>query len=370
MSRSPRMRSLPGTIWAWLLVILIAVGTVLVFALELWRGLLPVDAATRQGTEIRDLYIIVFVVAVAIFLLVEGLIVWSVLRYRRKPGDDELPAQTHGNNFAEILWTAIPTVIVIFLFYVSWQTLNSVDTVARQPDVHIRAVAGQFQWTFDYFDQDGQEVLFTQRQAVGDDGGLFVPVGQTVQLRLSSPDVIHSFYVPAFLYKRDVNPGMENRFDFNLHEDYAGQRLHGQCAELCGAGHRIMVFDVHPLTPQDFQAWLAEKIEQARQSPVPTDEIPVEVTLEVVSENIAFDQLQLEVPPDRPFAIRHINRDPRGVLHDIDIRAQDGQVIADTPLIDGGEETTYVYEGLPAGTYTFFCSIHPIPAMTGTLTVR
>jgi cytochrome c oxidase subunit II len=370
MSSTPRTRSLPGTIWAWLLVTLIVVGTVLVFVTGAWRGLFPVPAATQQGQEIRDLYNIVFFFAVIIFIVVEGLIVWTVLRYRRKPEDRDLPPQTHGNNFAEILWTVIPTVIVAFLFYVSWQTLNSVDTLARQPDVHIRAVAGQFQWTFDYLDENGEEVLYTQRQAVGDDGGLFVPVGQTVQLHLSSPDVIHSFYVPAFLYKRDVNPGMVNRFDFNVHEDYAGERLHGQCAELCGAGHRIMVFDVHPLTPGDFQAWLQERIEQATASPVPTDEIPVEVTLELVSSNIAFDQTTLEVPPDRPFAIHHRNNDPRGVLHDVDIRTQDGTVIADTELIDGGEERTYVYEPLPAGTYTFFCSIHPIPAMTGTLTVR
>jgi cytochrome c oxidase subunit II len=368
MSSTPRKRSLPGTIWGWLLVVLIAAGAILVFVTGAWRGLFPVPAATVQGQEIRDLYNIVFFFAVVIFLVVEGLIVWTVLRYRRKPGDDDLPPQIHGNNLAEILWTAIPTVIVLFLFYVSWQTLNSVDTLARQPDIHVRAVAGQFAWSFDYLDENGEQVLYTQRQAVGDGGGLYVPVGQTVQLQLSSPDVIHAFYVPQFLYKRDIVPGMVNRFDFTLDESYAGERLHGQCAELCGAGHRIMVFDLNPLTPADFQTWLRERIEQASASPTPG--VPVETTLEVVSRDIAFDQTTLEVPPDRPFAIVHRNEDPKGVLHDIDIRDADGNVIADTPTIDGGEETTYVYEPLPAGTYTFICSIHPIPAMTGTLTVR
>lgn len=104
-------------------------------------------------------------------------------------------------------------------------------------------------------------------------------------------------------------------------------------------------------------------------SPGPTVP-PDAVTLDVVSVNIAFDTLELEVPAGQPFAINHRNDDPPGVPHDIDIRLPDGTVVADTPTIDGGEETTYVYEPLEPGEYVFICSVHPIPAMTGTLTVR
>jgi heme/copper-type cytochrome/quinol oxidase subunit 2 len=104
-------------------------------------SLYPPVAVTTQGAQIRDLYTIVFVLAVAIFLVVEGLIIWTVIRYRRKPGDDALPPQTHGNNIAEFLWTIIPTIIVIFLFIVSWQTLNAVDTASANVQTKIRAVA-------------------------------------------------------------------------------------------------------------------------------------------------------------------------------------------------------------------------------------
>ena len=170
-------------------------------------GLYPPIAVTEQGAKVRDLYTIVFVIAVAIFLVVEGLIIWTVIRYRRKPGDVTLPPQTHGNNIAEFVWTLVPTLIVIFLFVISWQTLNVVDTNTA-PTSRIRAVAGQFQWQFDYLSEDGRTILYTQLLPTASaGGGMYVPAGRTIQLSLASQDVIHAFYVPQFLFKRDVVPG-------------------------------------------------------------------------------------------------------------------------------------------------------------------
>ncbi len=125
-------------------------------------GLFPPVAVTTQGAEIRDLYTIVFLIAVAIFIVVEGLIIWTVIRYRRKPGDDTLPPQTHGNNIAEFVWTIVPTILVIFMFVISWQTLNSVDKSSADAQTKIRAVAGQFQWQFDYLAPDGTTILYTE----------------------------------------------------------------------------------------------------------------------------------------------------------------------------------------------------------------
>ena len=126
----------------------------------------------EQGEQIHDLYTIVFYIAAAIFFVVEGLIVWSVIRYRRKPGDDiELPPQTHGHNLAEIVWTVVPTIIVIFLFFISWQTLNNVDDAPANPDLRVRAVAGQFQWRFDYLAADAAgdaKALFSQSMPTWD----------------------------------------------------------------------------------------------------------------------------------------------------------------------------------------------------------
>ena len=208
-------------------------------------GLFPPEAVTDRGEHIRELYAIVFLIAAVIFFVVEGLIIWTVLRYRRRPGDDSLPAQTHGNAIAEIVWTVVPTLIVAFLFVVSWQTLNVVDAVSAEPQTKIRAVAGQFQWQFEYLPADYDpasptpaEPVFTQVVPTGEDGGLVVPAGRTVQLYLFSPDVIHAFYVPQFLFKRDVVPGRLNSFEFTVNEEDAGGTFRGQCAELCGAGHR------------------------------------------------------------------------------------------------------------------------------------
>ena len=104
-------------------------------------GCMP-EPVTPQGREVQNLYNIVFVIAAAIFLFVEGLIVYAVLRYRRKPTDTALPVQTHGNNLLEVIWTVIPTVIVMILFVLSWQTLNSIEKVSAadgRPDPRGRA---------------------------------------------------------------------------------------------------------------------------------------------------------------------------------------------------------------------------------------
>ncbi|MBA2700085.1 MAG: cytochrome c oxidase subunit II, partial [Chloroflexi bacterium] len=217
-------------------------------------GLFPPIAVTEQGERIRDLYTIVFLIAAVIFFVVEGMIVYTVLRYRRRPGDDELPVQTHGNPIAEVVWTVVPTIIVAFLFIISWQTLNEVDTVSATPETRIRAVAGQFQWSFDYLSPDGETVLYQQFVPTGEEGGMTVPTGRKVRLDLTSQDVIHAFYVPQFLFKRDVVPGRVNTFEFNVKDEDAGQTFRGQCAELCGAGHRIMLFEVHAKTPAEFDA--------------------------------------------------------------------------------------------------------------------
>ncbi len=239
-------------------------------------GLYPPIAVTSEGAQIRDLYTVIFLIAVAIFIVVEGLIIWTVIRYRRKPTDVDLPPQTHGNNVAEFVWTIVPTILVLFMFVISWQTLNEVDTSDPSAQTKIRAVAGQFQWVFEYLDQDGTKVLYTEYapRVDGTDatiGGMYVPAGRTVQLQLfvSPKDVIHAFYVPQFLFKRDVVPGRLTAFDFTVNESDAGQIFHGQCAELCGVGHSTMLFDVKAVTAAQFDTWLADKVAKANATPAP-----------------------------------------------------------------------------------------------------
>jgi cytochrome c oxidase subunit 2 len=373
MSTSPRNRPPVEALVAGGIVVLLIAIVGLVFATGAGSELYPPKPATVQAKDISSLYDIVFAIAVAIFVAVEGLIIWSILRYRRRPTDVDLPPQTHGNNFVEVLWTLIPTVIVLYLFAISWQTLNTVDATSvgqgQQPDVQIRALAGQFQWQFEYLDANGKH-LATQTKAYGDGGGMAVPVGKKVYVTLRSDDVIHAWYVPRFLFKRDVVPGQENHFEFTVNEDEAGHTFSGQCAELCGTGHRVMLFSVVAMTQSDFDAWLAALVETANATPPPAPSgAPV---LELAAKTIAYDKHELEAAAGAPFVINFKNEDSTTITHDIDIHGLDGtSVVANQEPIAGGTTKQYTYEPLPAGTYQFFCSVHPgVPAMTGTLTVK
>jgi len=382
MSSTPRRRLAPDALVAGGVVVLLVILVAVVFLTGIGRSLYPPDAATTQAQDTRDLYNIVFAIAVAVFVAVEGLILWSVIRYRRRPGDDELPPQTHGNNLVEIIWTLIPTVIVLYLFAISYQTLNQVDALSAQPDVQVHAVAAQFQWKFEYLDGSGN-VLATQtvpfyattsadcpktQEALTNPacGGMALPVGKSVQVSLDSADVIHAWYVPRFLFKRDVVPGQTNRFEFTIDAADVNQVFRGQCAELCGTGHATMLFTVLGLSSGDFNTWLTslEALNHRTPPPAPSGA----TTLQLTAHNIAFDKSSLEVAANQPFVIDFKNEDP-GIPHNVQIEQSDGTVVQAQPTIDGGQETNYQFNGLPAGTYTFICVVHPT-IMHGTLTVH
>jgi cytochrome c oxidase subunit 2 len=372
MSTSPRKRPASEAIVAGGFVVLLIAIVGIVFYSGAGSALYPPKPATTQAKEISSLYDIVFAIAVAVFVAVEGLIIWSILRYRRRPGDVDLPPQTHGNNFVEVLWTLIPTVIVLYLFAISWDTLNKVDATSvaqgQQPDVQIHAIAGQFQWQFEYLDAQGKH-LATQTKPIGEGGGMAVPVGKKVYVTLSSGDVIHAWYVPRFLFKRDVIPGQTNHFEFTVDPAEAGQTFHGQCAELCGSGHRVMLFNVVAMSQPDFDAWLAKLVEAANATPPPAPSgAPV---IDLGAKDIAYDKHELEAKAYAPFVIAFKNDDPASITHDVDIKDAGGTVVANEEPIPGGTTTQYTFDPLPAGTYQFFCSVHPgVPGMMGTLTVK
>jgi cytochrome c oxidase subunit II len=398
MSSSPRSRSSQTAIFALaigaaiigLTLILLAIGVNVLEAGEQFVGsLYPPIAVTTEGRQIRDLYTVVFIIAVVIFIVVEGLILWSVIRYRRKPGDVNLPPQTHGNNIAEFVWTVVPTIIVIFMFIVSWQTLNAVDTSSPTAQTKIRAVAGQFQWQFEYLAEDGKTVLYTEPiPLVSSGGGMMVPAGRTVQLQLfvAPTDVIHAFYVPQFLFKRDVVPGRNTSFDFTVDEADAGQTFRGQCAELCGVGHYTMLFEVKALTATEFDAWLAGKVAQANASPPPSGAPgasgspgasggpapsggPAGQTVNISAQGVQYEQSSVTATAGAPFQIAFENKDP-GTPHNVAIHKDSaaGAEVFKGEVFNGVATKTYDVPALDAGNYVFECTVHP--TMTGTLTVQ
>jgi cytochrome c oxidase subunit II len=375
MSSTPRRRIAPEVVIAAIVVILLAVLVPLVVYSRLGDTLFPPDAVTKEAKDVRGLYNIVFGLAVAIFVVVEGLIVWSVIRYRRKPTDTELPAQTHGNTLVEIIWTLIPTVIVLYLFALSYNTLATVDAVSNTPDIQIKAVAQQFQWTFQYLDSNGKKVATQTVPLAQDGGGMAVPVGKNVLVTLESPDVIHAFYVPRFLFKRDVVPGQVNRFQFTVDPaeatDGHPEILGGQCAELCGTGHRTMLFNVVAMSQGDYDAWLQALITKSNATPPPAPSLDASAVIgTVVAKNVAFDVKTLTAPANKAFGIGFKQEDANVGGHNIEIKDANGAVVFDGTVLTDPGETTYAVPALPAGTYTFECRIHPIANMTGTLTVH
>jgi cytochrome c oxidase subunit 2 len=329
-------------------------------------GMIPPEPKTVAAESVFTLYNIVFAMGVAVFLGVEGFIIYAVFRYRRR--DDRLPAQTHGNTIVEIIWTAIPTVIVLILFVLSIMTLQTVEATSDPSagGVDIEVDGFQWQWQFRYLDDDDNaENDYTVVGSPTTPAVMVVPVGEPVRLTLMSADVIHSFYVPQFLIKKDVIPFPEgmapNTLEFTVTEEGT---YHGQCAEFCGNLHAQMTFSVQAMPPAQFDQWLADA--KAGKTPQPSVQPEGEV-IELTADNIAFDKLELQVAADTPWTLRFNNAED--VSHNVVIVDADNNEVFRTDTISN-ESKDFAVPALPAGEYTFYCEIHPVPAMTGTLTVQ
>jgi cytochrome c oxidase subunit 2 len=187
------------------------------------------DSVTEQGQAIWGLYRLFLYIAAVVFVVVSGLVVWSVIRYRRR--DDELPTQTHGNNRLELTWTLIPTVIVLVLFVLTLRAQDKVLDSSEKPDVNVTVTAFQWSWRFTY-QGTGAEIVGSPETIPE----LVVPVGQRVRVKLVSADVVHSFYVPQTLFKRQAIPGRESEFDLTF--DKVGL-YHGQCTPSAVSSTRL-----------------------------------------------------------------------------------------------------------------------------------
>jgi cytochrome c oxidase subunit 2 len=216
-------------------------------------GCLPA-AASNEGRDVAALYNGFVAIAAVVAIIVFGGTTWSVLRYRRRqdePAGTPLPIQTRGSLRLESIWTAIPIVTVLGLFGATLLVLNRVEATSDRPGAVIRVEAFRWGWTFNYPD------VGISVSGIGSPGPeIVVPVGQPIRLTVTSADVVHSFYVPQFLFKRDAVPGRESTFEFTVPD--AGT-YRGQCAEFCGIYHARMPFAVRAVSRSDYDAWVTSQ---------------------------------------------------------------------------------------------------------------
>ena len=203
---------------------------------------------TEQGKRVLSLWQGSWIAAFGVGFLVWGLIIWAIIFHRKK--SNELPPQVRYNMPIEALYTVVPFIIVAVLFYFTARDETYLDETSGHPDVTVNVTAFQWSWKFDY-PQSGVSVVGRP----GQDPTLVIPKGKKILFNLNSTDVIHSFWVPAFLFKRDVVPGHPNHFEVTTTKtgSYAGR-----CAELCGVDHSRMLFNVHVVSPSEYQNFIAK----------------------------------------------------------------------------------------------------------------
>ncbi|MFC7879850.1 cytochrome c oxidase subunit II [Isoptericola sp. NPDC057391] len=237
------------------------------------RGYLPGYSdgeVTNQTERITNLWVGSWIAALIVGVITWGLMLWCVAAYRKRRDDHQLPIQTRYHMPLEIMYTAVPTIMILVLFFYTDRDMSAVQDTSAEPDVNIQVIGKQWSWDFNYLDEgvydSGQHLLDVGGQTVEDevDGApgtskdvptLYLPVDQTVEFTLDSRDVIHSFWIPAFLYKQDMIPGRTNTFQVTPTREgtYAGK-----CAELCGEFHSGMLFNVKVVSQAEYDAHMAD----------------------------------------------------------------------------------------------------------------
>jgi cytochrome c oxidase subunit II len=209
------------------------------------------SGATQQAGVLHGVWAIFIGAAAVVYVLVAGLIVWTALAYRRRD-----PAVVQGAGFSqniplELAWTVVPLIVVGGLFAVTYPAERHVESVVTPPAETVQVTGFRWSWRFTY-PREHVAVVGTSEQPPE----LVLPVGRTTEIRLSSSDVIHAFWVPAFLFKRDAIPGIVNVYDYTpLREGV----YPGRCAEYCGTYHAHMSFTVRVVSPEAFARWLRER---------------------------------------------------------------------------------------------------------------
>ncbi len=207
------------------------------------------EPVTKEGLITQNLWQGSWIAAWAVGIFTWALMLWAAFAYRRKH-KDETPEQTQYNLPIELLYTIVPLIMVLGLFFFTARDQTEILTVSNDQDETVEVVGFRWNWAFNYIDQDAYAVGTPDLPAE-----LVLPVGEKIRFELVSPDVIHSFWVIDFLFKMDVIPGKRNVFE--LTPDKVGTYA-GKCAELCGTDHARMLFNVRVVERAEYDQYIAD----------------------------------------------------------------------------------------------------------------
>lgn len=236
--------------------------------LNLTKGVTDVSA------DVYDLHMIIFYICCVIGAIVFGLMFWSIFHHRKSKG--VTPANFHESTKVEILWTAIPFVILIGMAIPATKTLIAMEDTT-DADLTVQVTGSQWKWHYKYFEHDldfysllatpiseiNNKTAKTENYLLEVDRPLVIPVGKKVRFLITSDDVIHSWWVPDFAVKKDANPGFINEAWTRVNESGI---YRGQCAELCGKDHGFMPVVVIAKEPAEFDAWMNEQVALAKRA--------------------------------------------------------------------------------------------------------
>ena len=204
-------------------------------------------AASEEAGPIDTLWDVLLIVSVPIFVLTQTIVLYSVWRFRMRPGEELKDGPPiHGNTRLEVIWTAVPAIVLVALCSYAYVVLRDIET-AEASEMKVRVVGEQFTWTFFYPDGSGGKEIASNQ--------LYLPKGKQVRFDIQSKDVLHDFWVPAFRQKIDAVPGITTRFRVKPEKTGVFPVV---CAELCGLGHSVMRQSAHVVSQQDYDKWLED----------------------------------------------------------------------------------------------------------------
>jgi len=321
------------------------------------------QGATSQGQDIHQLYYVILLLAAIVFLLVESLLVWSIVRFRKR--DDSPAPQNFGSNRALLGFFGFGIVVVAILFPFGEKTLRDVEH-QEPPLVSIRIEAFQWEWTAYYLN----EGVFSTGKTLKRPMVMELPVDEPAHITLVSRDVMHGFFIPAFLFERNAIPGHPTTFTFTPNKlgTYPAQ-----CAEFCGLWHSRMTFIVKVVAQTDYAAWVKNQTLKAIGGTCPPDGS----SIRLVAKNTSWNTNCLGVHQGATFQVTIDNQD-QGVDHNFAIYPSlaDGisgkHELFETGKFAGISTRSFhvtATRGLKPGHYYFQCNVHGV-AMAGAFVVK